>query len=649
MRAPRLWGLDSLRALAVIFVIVYHFFPSFFPGGYIGVDVFFVLSGFLITSLLLQEWLAQGRISLRQFWMRRARRILPALTLVVAVMTACAGFIGGDITAGLRAQLFGALTFSSNWVSIFTGSGYEAQLTPALFTNLWSLAVEEQFYVLWPLVVIIFLSFTRAFSHRRARAVGAAVSVIIAIFSLWLMAVKYVPDTDPSRVYLGTDTHMFGLMVGAILAFIMMPSADFRWPHRFPFLSRFVSEQRGKMVHLILSVIALSALVWAGLAMHFHSAVPYRGGLVAVSVATAALVAAMICNQDVARRMEKRVVRWVGQRSYGLYLWHWPVLVVVTYVMQSRNAGSNVSFGVFLVAVASTVALSAMSYRYVEQPIMRYGFRTFFVGKYRGVVRYWQQCQDAIKTRDKKALRRPAGSLVLLFSLLLTVFIGDVRAFAIATETTTIAASIEQGAALLEQENHTTVPFEDDDSTESSAPQESPTLQPEPTPTQTAKPQLPSSKKITIIGDSVTLSAVPQLRDKLPKAAIDAEVSRPLSDAPKIMKKLDKKGKLRPFVVISLATNSTAKQYEIDAILKAAGDRKVVFVTGYGDRSWIKPTNKLLKNTAQKHDNVVLADWAKTAKQHPEEFSRDGIHPTPDGAKRYTRLITDTLAQINTQ
>uniref|UniRef100_UPI00197C3ED3 acyltransferase family protein n=1 Tax=Microbacterium sp. CPCC 204701 TaxID=2493084 RepID=UPI00197C3ED3 len=213
----RLHGLDGLRAIAVTLVVVYHLFPpALLPGGFIGVDVFFVISGFLITSLLLREHDATGRIRLGRFWVRRARRLLPALVAVVAVCSTLAWVVGGDVLVRLGAQIAGVATFSYNWLSIAGGGGYFAAATPELFRNFWSLAVEEQFYVLWPLVLPLVLFLPRAWLRIAVAMVFAAASAI------WMGAVISRGD-DLTRAYFGTDTHAFGLLLGVALAFLLAP------------------------------------------------------------------------------------------------------------------------------------------------------------------------------------------------------------------------------------------------------------------------------------------------------------------------------------------------------------------------------------------------------------------------------------------
>lgn len=207
----RFAGLDGLRAIAVLTVIVFHLTPGVMPGGYLGVDLFFVISGFLITALLLREREKNGRIRLLDFWRRRARRLLPALGILLLACCSAALLVGGNVLVDLGRQVLGAATFSSNWLSIAGEHSYFTESNPELFRNLWSLAVEEQFYLIWPLALLALL-----FVPKRSIRIGIVAA--IAVGSAVAMALLYLPGGDATRVYYGTDTHSFGLAIGAVLA-----------------------------------------------------------------------------------------------------------------------------------------------------------------------------------------------------------------------------------------------------------------------------------------------------------------------------------------------------------------------------------------------------------------------------------------------
>jgi peptidoglycan/LPS O-acetylase OafA/YrhL len=255
-------GLDGLRAVAVTLVVLFHLTPGTLPGGYIGVDIFFVISGFLITSLLIAEKRRTGRISLGAFWARRARRLLPALALVVLVCSSIAWLIGGDVLVNIGRQLLGAATFSYNWIAIAAGSTYFDAGTPELFRNLWSLAVEEQFYLIWPLLVLALLLLTKK------RWMTPPI-IAIAVASSAAMVALSLTGADATRLYYGTDTHAFGLAIGAAIAVVGLPAEP---------------RRAARLAVPFAGLIAVLGLLWLSWALVEGSGFVFQGGLIVVAV-----------------------------------------------------------------------------------------------------------------------------------------------------------------------------------------------------------------------------------------------------------------------------------------------------------------------------------------------------------------------------
>ncbi len=345
-------GLDGIRAAAVVAVILYHAGLSWMPGGLLGVDVFFVVSGFLITSLLLQERQRSGRISLREFWTRRLRRLAPALLLMVLLVTVVWGFILKTDPLTLRRDSLFALGYGANWWFAFSGQGYFQSLAPpSPLLHTWSLAVEEQFYLLWPLVVVALCA--------KGRGVGrwALVGALIATLSTLAQSLAGV-WTD--RLYYGTDTRAIPLLIGAACG---------AWyaSHRAARLS--MPKQVGLQTA---GLVAAAAIGYAFCAVAGTSEVLYRGGFLLIAVAVAVLILAVTMGQrgPLALLLDLPALRYLGRRSYGLYLWHWPLFLLL------NHARTGLSGSYLLCArLVLTLGVAAASYRWVETPIRQGTFR----------------------------------------------------------------------------------------------------------------------------------------------------------------------------------------------------------------------------------------------------------------------------------
>ena len=572
-RAPsRLPGLDGLRAVAVVGVIVFHLWPDAAVGGFIGVDLFFVISGCLITTLLLREHAATGSLRLGRFWLRRARRLLPALALVLIVSAGAAFLVGGDVTVGLGLQLLGAATFSSNWVSIAAGFDYFDATTPDLLRNLWSLAVEEQFYLLWPLALLLVLRLPR---RRHRTAVVAA----LALASAGAMLALALGGAGTTRLYYGTDTHAFGLALGAALALSGLArttrtryAAAGAWP--------------------ALGTIALAGLIAAAVLMPESAPLVTRGGLLAVTVlAGLALLGAVSPGSWLGRALDVRPLAWVGERSYGLYLWHWPALVLADAALAERSPGWIPP----LVALAVTVLASVASYRFVEMPIRRLGFRGA-----------WRATRVSARPRQVVA----AGVAV---ALAVSAIFGGV-AVVHDTGRGEAQAAIEAGQDALRRP-------------------------PEPRPEQTRAPL--TGDEITAVGDSVMLASAPALQDSLPGIDIDAVVSRQMREAPDIVEALVEEGRMRHVLLLGLGTNGPVDRRSLDAVRDALPrDTLMVVVNVEAPRDWVPGVNRTVEAFASRHRDVELCNWKAAIAQDPESLASDGVHP---GGRISTGIYVDAV------
>ena len=337
-------GLDGLRAIAVASVFLYHSRIDWLPGGFLGVDLFFVLSGYLITSLLLVEWEARNQIDLRRFWMRRARRLLPALVVVVLGSLILASIFARQDLARTRSDVVSSLLYYANWHQIIANHSYFNLMgNPSLLQHTWSLGVEEQFYIVWPLLLVPGLVLV-----GRKRLPMIVIAGIAA--SAALMWILYTNPSNPSRVYYGTDTRAFLLLMGILLALV--------WP-RIEGLGR-----RALPVLELLGIAALVGSVLLFLQMHDFNPTLYQGGDLAAAFCFTVLIAAVAHPRlGIGQALGVAPLRWIGERSYGIYLWHWPIILLVAGV------NARPSPGVVVGEAAIVVAAAALSYRYVEQPI----------------------------------------------------------------------------------------------------------------------------------------------------------------------------------------------------------------------------------------------------------------------------------------
>jgi peptidoglycan/LPS O-acetylase OafA/YrhL len=346
-------ALDGLRGVAVAGVLLFH--ADHLLGGFLGVDLFFTLSGFLITTILLQEVVRTGGVRLGTFWARRARRLLPALfALLVAVALYAAVFARPDELGAIRSDAFATIGYVANWHSIVSGHGYwDLFAAPSPFRHTWSLAIEEQFYVVWPLVVLAVAWSVR--SARRRPPVMLGVSLALAAASSLWMAALYRPGHDPQRVYLGTDTRVASILLGAALASLVL----WRGPVR-AMSARWLLEA--------VAIVSALTLAWAWVTVDGGDTMLYRGGFALFALCAVSVIATVThpVMGPVGRTLSFAPLRWLGLISYGLYLWHWPVYLVLTPVRTGID-------GWLLVAVRITVsiAIAVASYFCVEMPIRR--------------------------------------------------------------------------------------------------------------------------------------------------------------------------------------------------------------------------------------------------------------------------------------
>lgn len=647
--APRYAGLDGLRALAVLLVVGFHLFPAWaLHSGFVGVDVFFVISGFLITSLLLREQAASGRIALRAFWTRRARRLLPALAAVVTVSATAAWFIGGDVLVDLGRQVLGAATFSYNWVAVADGASYFSSAQPELFRNLWSLAVEEQFYVLWPLLLPVLLLV------RSPRMRAAIALVLAAASAAWgaLLTTGITGSGDGlTRAYYGTGSHAFGLLIGVALAVWLArerprtAAAAARMPGAPAALS---GARASAPAATATGIVVLAALVavatWPG------GAALYPGIPLIASLLTAALIAIAVRTGSLfGRALDVAPLRWLGQRSYGIYLWHWPIVVLLTVAITGTFVDTAIPVGIGALALIVTLLVSALSYRVLEQPVRRLGFR--------GTL-------QMLGARFTSSPTRRLGAITTVAAALIAVG-GTTAAVAVAPPITSSEAAVQAGIDALASASATPpapAPAHDEESDADGSPADADREASTPTcpaddgcPENDGRPVAPPpvtvpGDRVTAIGDSVMLASAGALLEALPGIQIDAAVSRSMWAGGSIVSDLASQGALRDFVVVGLGTNGPVDGGVLQQIYDTVGpDRTLVLVTAFAPRDWIDGVNADLVSFTASHPHVVVADWSQAIAAHPEDLAGDQIHPGTDGGAIYATTIADAVDSVENQ
>jgi peptidoglycan/LPS O-acetylase OafA/YrhL len=603
----RLPGLDGLRGIAVLAVIIYHADVSLLVGGFLGVDVFFVLSGFLITSLLIDELTKTNTVDRARFYMRRIRRLMPALFLVLFFSVLVSGLFVLDAAYHVRRDLPWAMTFVLNWSYLFFEQSYFVNISrPPLLQHLWSLSVEEQFYVIWPIMLIGLYKVKIGNLSPRTK-IFIASSVLAIASTAWMVHLSVangfpIPN-DPSRVYFGTDTHAMGLLVGCAAAAL--------W--RSERLNERLTPDRAAAMNG-LGLLSIAGLAYFFLFISELNEFLYRGGFLVLSILTAILVViAAHPGLKFGQRLGNPVLKWFGDRSYGIYLWHWPIFVLM-------RSGIDIQWPdpiAFVVKVSIVLVIADLSYRYVEMPI-----RNGAIGSRLSV---WRAA--GVPRPQARTLMTTAVTVVVLSASLVGMYrvpapdagnltgIGGITAIDEDPVAVVEPVAVAEGEPLLNA-------------------QQAVTLQNE------IQAKIPP----VVFGDSVVLGARESLKAVMGEISIDAAVSRqPEEIAERIRTRRDER-RLGPDVVIHMGTNGIVQEEDLKPILEELRDRnRVVVVNVRVPRVWMKPTNQMIESLVVQYPNVRLADWNAASKGKKGYFAPDGVHLTKTGAKVFGTLVNETL------
>ncbi len=687
-RVPYLPGLDGMRALAVVAVMVYHANSDWLPGGFFGVEMFFVISGYLITLLLISERERTYRVSLRHFWMRRARRLLPALFTMMFFVVVWTAIFKKDALGALRGDVIAGFFYVSNYYQIWEGLGYTAAGDFAPLRHLWSLAVEEQFYLFWPVVMIFLLGRN---GTRQVAAVSrwlfvCAVLLTVATAMLFYPGPIAEPNVTPDAywwlgdrpinkidtLYLGTISRLSGILLGAAFAMVWRPLAIVRGPLR----------SKGKLFDglAVLSILTFAWLCWNTYLVTPSGADPlvFRGGFFLAGLATLAIIAAVTHRGARANHLlGNPLFRWIGTRSYGLYLYHWPI-----YQMIRGVAGNKLTVREFVFALLLTTIVTELSYQYIETPIRQgrwtaWWRRTFAgtrrvpklvamgavamaaaVGLFVGAV-----LMTAPLEQNEIAQALDAGEEFTTDLLAVgEVPVASTTTTSPTTTSTTTAPPVTTAPAIadpvLDPSGSIDAPIAPTTAVSSTvAPS---TAAPTTVPvaagqlgvvssidglTPLAVPPTVSGFPLVALGDSVMLGAAEELQAR--GFQVDALQSRQMMAFVPTMQTLKDNGTFGSVVVIHLGTNGGFSQETLDAMLATVADVPVVLLmTGKADRGWIADNNAKLRAVPATHPNVTVLDWeALSASCEGRCFYDDGIHLTQSGQNFYADVIGKVLAQ----
>ncbi len=607
--STRLSGLDGLRAIAVTAVVLFHADFYWARGGYLGVDLFFVISGFLITSLMAREVDRTGRLDLRDFYWRRAKRLLPASWLMMGVVVAVAAWVARDALPHLRNDVVASLAYVTNWELLRSQTSYfEATGRPPLLQHLWSLAIEEQFYILWAPLAFILLP-------RMSRRAMAFIALVLAAASAAWMAmlahkIGYPGQGDPSRLYFGTDTHGFALLLGSALGLLWQPSPELDRPGMF-----------ARATGWLLGLIALACMValFAMTGEDTPRLYPW-GFLAAAATALALIMIATHPGMAFGRCLDNPVMRWIGERSYGIYLWHWPVFMLTRPGIDLRTMDSGTALALRL---ALTLAVAALSYRYLEMPVRQGALGRIFSARRRHA---WF---------GRTAL---LASLVMAFGAI-GVVLWHAPAQAKPAQDVREALDLNAPVAPIQlQETLAPIP---------AASVELP-VEPVVAPVVEATPDQPAvetftGEELTAIGDSVLLGSSRLLKATLPGADVHATMGWQAADVIRQIKTLKSAGGLRDVALVHLGTNGYVTEDQLRQILAMLSDcKRVVLVNTHVPRRWMEANNALIDRVAPDFPNVVTVRWNDVSENQPDYFVSDGVHLTTIGQRAFITEIMRT-------
>lgn len=604
-------GLDGIRAIAVIMVLAYHLKLALFKSGFLGVTVFFVLSGYLITGILISEVEEEGTIDLKNFWLRRIRRLVPAVMSMAVVIIFVSAVVNRIIfTKGCKDFLASVLGFN-NWWQIFNKVSYfEAAGVPSPFTHCWSLAIETQFYLIYPLILLGIYKLAKSRGEGRAKRglLFAGVTLLLALISVILMIVLFDPQQDASRVYYGTDTRAFSLLFGALLAIL--------WEYRM------VPRRLSASVNMVLGSVSFAALLVMTIAINGSSNFWYRGGQFVGTILTVLMVYAVSGRKTwLSRFLSNPVLKWIGDRSYSIYLWHYPIILLI-------SKGIKASWWITLIEIVLSVVMAELSYRFIETPI-RHGI----IGEYLNILRSRPKSRQEKKRQvqvARRSLKVMAGTFVLTVSLILCmVFVPKKNA--LDTLQKREAKAEETGKMTEEQLAKQNAKGSESDDTICTA--------------DLTDDEILEGLNLLLIGDSIAVDVTDDFYEIFPNSVSDTKIGRITSLGKQVLDSYIDEKKWEGEGVIFASLSNSPINGELEDIREKIGKDMPLFLTTVRipHDTFEEESNSKIKKFVEENNHTYLIDWYAASEGHDEYFDADDTHLLPAGAKAYAKCIKEAV------
>ena len=604
-------GLDGIRAIAVIMVLAYHLKLALFKSGFLGVTVFFVLSGYLITGILISEVEEEGTIDLKNFWLRRIRRLVPAVMSMAVVIIFVSAVVNRIIfTKGCKDFLASVLGFN-NWWQIFNKVSYfEAAGVPSPFTHCWSLAIETQFYLIYPLILLGIYKLAKSRGEGRAKRglLFAGVTLLLALISVILMIVLFDPQQDASRVYYGTDTRAFSLLFGALLAIL--------WDYRM------VPRRLSASVNMVLGSVSFAVLLVMTIAINGSSNFWYRGGQFVGTILTVLVIYTVLGRKTwLSRFLSNPVLKWIGDRSYSIYLWHYPIILLI-------SKGIKASWWITLIEIVLSVVLAELSYRFIETPI-RHGI----IGEYLNILRSRPKSRQEKKRQvqvARRSLKVMAGTFVLTVSLILCMIFVP-KKNALDTLQKREAKAKETGKMTEEQLAKQKANGSESDDTICTA--------------DLTDDEILEGLNLLLIGDSIAVDVTDDFYEMFPNSVSDTKIGRITSLGKQVLDSYIDEKKWEGEGVIFASLSNSPINGELEAIREKIGKDMPLFLTTVRipHDTFEEESNSKIKKFVEENNHTYLIDWYAASEGHDEYFDADDTHLLPAGAKAYAKCIKEAV------